>query len=251
MPIALKNGLVYGPLRSRRLGQSLGVNVLPRGTKTCNYNCCYCQYGWTPLQTRGRLPAAWPEPEAVVAAVKMAFWTVGDIDRVTLAGNGEPTLYPRLRELARWLAELRDARAPHVRLAILSNGSTAGEPAVNDALRHFDDRYMKLDAGDALTLSAINAAPISIQQLVDGLRSIERVTLQAMFVRDADRHVDNTSPEHIDAWLDAVVRIRPLAVHVYSIDRPPAWRKLEVVPRAELDAIAKKVEEKGIPAVVF
>lgn len=251
MPIPLKPGLVYGPVRSRRLGQSLGVNVLPYGTKTCNYNCCYCQYGWTPLQTRGRLPAAWPAPGAVVAAVQMALATAGHIDHVTLAGNGEPTLYPMLRDLARWLVDLRDARAPHVRLAILSNGSTAGEAPVIEALRHFDDCYMKLDAGDPLTLNAMNAAPVSVQQLVAGLRTVERVTLQAMFVRDADRQVDNTSPACIDAWLDAVVQIRPLAVHVYSIDRPPAWRKLEVVPRPELEAIAEQVEAKGIPAVVF
>lgn len=251
MPIPLQTGLIYGPVCSRRLGTSLGVNLLPYGTKTCNFNCCYCQYGWTPLGSRGRVPAGWPSPVAVMAAVQMALARTEDVDRVTLAGHGEPTLYPMLRDLVRRLVDLPVLHARNIRLAILSNSSTARDPQVAEALGMLDDSYMKLDAGDPATLTAINASPISIDDIVEGLRDQPRVTLQAMFVRSRDRHVDNTTPARLDAWLDAVTRIRPIAVHIYSISRPPAWRQLEAIPREELRAIAARVEQRGIPAEVF
>jgi wyosine [tRNA(Phe)-imidazoG37] synthetase (radical SAM superfamily) len=251
MSIPLQAGVVYGPVRSRRLGRSLGINVLPRGTKTCNFNCCYCQYGWTPPASKGNGAGAWPSPVALAAAVDAALARDPRVDRLTLAGNGEPTLYPMLGEVVGRLQEVRANRAPHARLAILSNSSTADEPRVAEALSRIDECYMKLDAGDDATLRAMNGSPVAFRRIVDALAGLPGIVLQSMFVRDPGRRLDNTSTARLDRWLDAVVRIRPQAVHIYSIDREPAWYQLKSVPVEELRRIARRVERVGIPALVF
>ena len=251
MPIPLQEALVYGPVQSRRLGRSLGINVLPRGTKTCNFNCGYCQYGWTPPARRREAEGAWPSPAALAMAVDAALARRPDVDRLTLAGNGEPTLYPGLGELVERLQAVRANRAPHARLAILSNSSTAGDPRVAAALRLVDERYMKLDAGDTDTLRALNGCHVPVQRLVTALAALDGIVLQSMFVHDATRRLDNTLPVRLERWLEAVSRIRPRAVHVYSIDREPAWYGLEPVPVQALRKIAQRVEEAGIPAEVF
>lgn len=251
MPIPLQDGLVYGPIRSRRLGLSLGINVLPRGTKTCNFNCCYCQYGWTPAASRRPAEGVWPSPVALAAAADAALARHGDVERVTLAGNGEPTLYPMLGELVGRLNDVRAVRAPHARLAILSNSSTADDPAVASALRQFDECYMKLDAGDPETLRAVNGSALSLARIIKALSGLRGIILQSLFVHDPRRRMDNTTPARLARWLDAVRRIEPVAVHVYSIDREPAWYQLRSVPIEELRAIARRVEGEGIPALVF
>lgn len=251
MSIPLQAGIVYGPIRSRRLGRSLGINLLPRGTKTCNFNCCYCQYGWTTPASRSRPVGAWPSAIAVAAAVDAALARDMDVDRVTLAGNGEPTLYPMLAEVVDRLNEVRAARAPHARLAILSNASTADSPRVAPVLRQLDECYMKLDAGDDETFRAINASPVPMRHIVNALSRLEGVILQSLFVHDAGGRMDNTRPARVERWLDAVRLIQPQAVHIYSLDREPAWRQLQGVPQEELQAISRQVERLGIPAFVF
>lgn len=250
MPIPLQAGVVYGPVRSRRLGRSLGINVLPRGTKTCNFNCCYCQYGWTPPASRRQGTGAWPSPIALAAAVDAALARDHNVDRLTLAGNGEPTLYPMLGELVDRLNEVRAIRAPHARLAILSNSSTADDPRVGQALGRIDECYMKLDAGDDATLRAMNGSPVAFDRIVRALAGLGGIILQSMFVHDPSRRMDNTLPGRLDRWLEAVRRIRPHAVHVYSIDREPAWYQLKAVPPEELRRIARRVEAEGIPSLV-
>jgi wyosine [tRNA(Phe)-imidazoG37] synthetase (radical SAM superfamily) len=247
MTTPLQHGLVYGPIASRRLGRSLGVNVLPDGSKHCNFNCPYCQYGWTPAGSQ--TSAAWPDPLDVAAAVSAALAADPGMDRITLAGNGEPTLHPAFPQIVDGLRAVRDARAPGAKLAVLSNASTLDHPGIADALGRLDERYMKLDAGDDGTLRQMNASPVPVARIVEGLRRVNGVVLQSMFARGG--RIDNTTPAALDAWLDAVCRVRPLGVHVYTIDRDPAWRGLQRVARAELDAIAARVEDLGVPAVVF
>jgi wyosine [tRNA(Phe)-imidazoG37] synthetase (radical SAM superfamily) len=156
-----------------------------------------------------------------------------------------------LGELVDRLQEVRANRAPQARLAILSNSSTAGEPRVAEALVRIDECYMKLDAGDDSTLRAINGSPVSLGRIVDALAGLNGIVLQSMFVRDPGRRMDNTTAARLDRWLEAVVRIRPQAVHIYSIDREPAWYQLKGVPVEELRRIARQVESVGIPALVF
>lgn len=243
----LQSGFVYGPLQSRRLGRSLGVNLGPAGRKTCNFNCAYCQYGWTDFPAR----AAFPNPADVIDALDCALERDPEVDAITVAGNGEPTLHPAFAPIAERLSRVRDRRAPRAKLALLSNGSTLNRLDVVHSLAHFDERYMKLDAGDATTFRLLNGPPIPLGRLIADLRSVSRLTLQSMFVRDAERIIDNTTPRALDAWLGAVDRVRPQGVHVYTLDRTPARGSLLKVPGPVLHEIADRVASLGITARVF
>jgi wyosine [tRNA(Phe)-imidazoG37] synthetase (radical SAM superfamily) len=243
----LQSELVYGPVQSRRLGRSLGVNLGPAGRKTCNFNCAYCQYGWTDFPAK----ASFPRPADVIDALEDALQRHQDVDAITVAGNGEPTLHPAFAPIAEGLSRVRARRAPHARLALLSNGSTLNRLDVVYGLRHFDERYMKLDAGDATTFRLMNGPPMPLGRLLADLRSVGNLTLQSMFVRDAESIVDNTTPKALAAWLDAVSRVRPQGVHVYTLDRAPARRSLQKVPAPVLYDIADRVAALGIPARVF
>ena len=252
----LHGGVTYGPVRSRRLGASLGVNVLPAGHKVCSFNCTYCQYGWT--ETAALLSPAifeWPDASAVAASVATRLEELRDtgapLDRITLAGHGEPTLHPDLGGVVDALRGVRDRLAPGVALAILSNSSTAGRPEVRTALARLDERYMKLDAGDQDTLRHVNATALRIEEIVEWLSAIPDIVLQAMFVRDERGRIDNASPAAVAAWLRAVGAVRPHAAHLYTLARQPAWAGLHAVPRDRLLAIARDVRALGVPAFVF
>jgi wyosine [tRNA(Phe)-imidazoG37] synthetase (radical SAM superfamily) len=243
----LQRTFVYGPLHSRRLGRSLGINVLPTAFKTCNFNCAYCQYGGTATPKK----VAWPEPGAIVADLDRALASRTPVDHITVAGNGEPTLHPAFSRIVDGLIDVRNRRAPATPLAILSNGSTLNRSDVRQAVARFDERHMKLDAGDATTLLRINACPISLGRLIAGLRDLGNVVVQSMFVRDARGHVDNTTPEAVSAWIGALRRVKPAAVHIYSLDRKPALTSLAPVNRNDLETIAMQVEGAGLKASVF
>jgi wyosine [tRNA(Phe)-imidazoG37] synthetase (radical SAM superfamily) len=212
--IPLQEGLVYGPIRSRRLGVSLGINILPDARKVCNFNCPYCQYGWTPHDPHGTsiIDERWPAPSAIGDALDAALAGAGRIDRLTLAGNGEPTLHPEFPDVVERILRIRGRRAPHARLAILSNASTLDEPDIVAALLRLDERYMKLDAGDDETLRKLNQSPVLVDRIVEGLRRLNGVVLQSMFTRDAAGKIDNTTEDAVNAWLAAVLKVRPRAV---------------------------------------
>ena len=242
----LQTGIVYGPLESRRFGRSLGVNLTPPGRKTCNYNCAYCQYGWTTFPRS----AAFPRPGDVIDAVDEALARDPHVDSITVAGNGEPTLHPGFAPIAEGLYHVRARRAPNARLTLLSNASTLGRLDIVYSLARFDDRCMKFDAGDATTFRLMNAAMVPLGRLIADLRAVGRLTLQSMFVRDAEHTIDNTTPRAVDAWLEAVDRIRPERVDVYTLARTPARGSLLAAPRDVLENIAARVTELGVTARV-
>jgi wyosine [tRNA(Phe)-imidazoG37] synthetase (radical SAM superfamily) len=255
--LPLQEGLVYGPVRSRRLGYSLGINVLPRHLKTCTLNCKYCQYGWTkaPVRSASDAQDPWPSPAAVSKAVAHVLPRVmaskERLDHLTLAGNGEPTLHPQFGDVVTELRTVRDQHAPHLPLCVLSNSTTLDHPGVVDALNALDERFMKLDAGETSLLRRINAATVPIEQIVDGIKRLKSVVIQAMFVRDRLGQVDNATDLAIANWIAALLRIRPVAVHIYSIDRAPAYPYLQAVPPDRLREIARRAQAAGIDAAAF
>jgi wyosine [tRNA(Phe)-imidazoG37] synthetase (radical SAM superfamily) len=248
--------IVYGPIQSRRLGRSLGVNLLPAGMKVCNMDCAYCQYGWTSSRPR-RSPrlGSWPAPadieRAVAARLDLAARRNELIDRITVAGHGEPTLHPAFVDIAERLCRARDTAAPRVRLSVLSNSTTAAWPDVRRGLSRFDERYMKLDAGDPFTYAQINGSGTSFTDVVDALSQLPHIVVQAMFVADPEGRVDNTGVGAVCEWLAALERIQPDAVHIYTIDRTPALATLRPVDPHRLKEIAGQVHAVGFRAEVF
>jgi wyosine [tRNA(Phe)-imidazoG37] synthetase (radical SAM superfamily) len=256
MTLAPLDRVCYGPVRSRRLGASLGINLLPSGMKICNMNCAYCQYGWTrgAARYRGR-GVGWPTPQRVQAAAADRLHRAeasGElVDRITIAGHGEPTLHPEFEEIVERLCAARDRAAPAIPIAILSNSTTCMYDDVSNGLRRLDERYMKLDGGDPFTLRSINGSRMPIDLIVDGLTQLGPVTLQSMFVSDAGGRVDNVGEGAVGGWLAAVERIRPIAVHLYTLNRGPARRSLRPATTRRLREIAEHVRAAGIPARVF
>jgi len=256
MALPLLDHIVYGPVRSRRLGVSLGVNLLPPGFKVCNMNCAYCQYGWSRGRPHGHgqrigFPAAQAVESAVTARLLRAAQSGEILDRITVAGHGEPTLHPEFEEVAERLCAIRDRLAPGLGMAILSNSTTAAASDVRRGLARFDERYMKLDAGDSITCARLNGSAVAVRQVIDALAMLAPITIQAMFVKDARGEIDNTTAGVVREWLEAIERIRAARVHIYTIDRQPALAWLRPASVRQLREIAERVRAAGIPADVF
>ncbi len=243
MTIPLQNSVVYGPLLSRRLGRSLGINVLPTGVKFCLSNCIYCQYGWTDLKKMRttKLEPASQLLEEMAREFEARCGRQERIDSITFSGNGEPTLHPELGALVQGVKDLRGRYFPEAKVTILSDSTRVHFPEVQRALAEFDEKYMKLDAGDRQTYLAVNNPVVNyvnfdFNLILEGLRQIPDVTLQSLFITAP---VDNTKGTPLDAWLDAVVSIHPKDIHLYTVNRPTAdtrvkpaaWNRLLEIKR--------------------
>jgi len=257
MTLALLERIVYGPVASRRLGRSLGVNVLPGGMKVCNMNCAYCQYGWTRgaiMKYRGQ-GSGWPTPGAVETALAQRLEQAAEsgerLDRLTVAGHGEPTLHPDFEEVTDRIRAVRDRLAPSLPVAILSNSTTVRWDDVRAALARYDERYMKLDAGDPMTYARVNGAGTSLVDVIDGLAALPFIVVQSMFVTEDSGAVDNSTDCAVDEWLRALDRVHATGVHIYTLQREPALGTLRPVPRRRLREIAERVRAQQIAAQVF
>ena len=244
---------MYGPIRSRRLGNSLGVNLLPTGYKLCSSNCVYCQYGWT--TNRPVVNGGVPKAQQILADADRVCGEMmpngTPIHSMTLAGNGEPTLHPELLEIVEGLRGARDRWFPKAHVSILSDSTTVHRPRVRQALALLDARYMKLDVGDAAGFQRINQpmGRVDWQRMIDGLRTLGDVVLQSMFITGS---VDNTATEQVERWIRTVAYVRPVSVQVYTVDRPPADVGIRKVSPTRLRQIAGMLTEAtAIPARVF
>ncbi|MBI1992031.1 MAG: radical SAM protein [Candidatus Omnitrophica bacterium] len=265
-PIPLQDAAVYGPIRSRRLGNSLGINVLPVSHKVCSSNCVYCQYGWTPspvVRPEGRNAPTAPTGDGgrlkrapeLLADIEEAFRRHArnrtPVDCITLAGNGEPTLHPDLEELVIGIKRLRDAYFPTAPVGILSDATQIARPHVRRALASLDQRCMKFDAADEATWRRINDPLVNVnfQAMIEALKALPDVVLQSMFIQGS---YDNTDEPHLCAWIAAVGSIKPRSVQVYTVDRPTAADGIQPVPREQLQEIADRLAAStGIHAEVF
>jgi wyosine [tRNA(Phe)-imidazoG37] synthetase (radical SAM superfamily) len=167
------------------------------------------------------------------------------IDCITVAGHGEPTLHPEFEEIATRLHAVRDRIAPRVRLVILSNSTTADWPDVRRGLLQFDERHMKLDAGDPITYARINGAGLSVRAIIDSLSTLPSIVVQSLFVTDRSHRIDNSTDAAVRDWLAALDHIGPAHVHVYTIDRPPAYSGLRAVSSTRLREIAERARAAG------
>ncbi|MBA7647797.1 hypothetical protein ES703_55576 [subsurface metagenome] len=242
--IPLHPGIIYGPVRSRRLGWSLGLNTMPTSYKLCSFNCVYCQYGWTPvctIDTADRLSDL-PSRDDFRKALESALRGNKEIDNITFSGNGEPTLHPQFEELVDITKQLKEEYFPQANIGILSNSSTVSNEKVCRALSKLDFRIMKLDAGSLETFKRINrpCQGVDYRTILNGLKFLEKVTLQTMFV---DGTIQNIGEREVSEWIERVGKIQPVKAQIYSLHRPPAESSLQEVPAERLREIATQTKE--------
>jgi len=248
----LQSDIIYGPLNSRRLGRSLGLNLLPTTSKLCSMNCCYCQYGWTAkLSASGEHVAELPTLNDVKRALEAALQSGKEFDYLTFSGNGEATLHPRFAEIVDLILDLRQACTASFKLAMLSNGTTAGDPALRAAFAKIDLPIIKLDAGNEAMFKKMNhgVPPVDLAGILEGIKTLEKVVIQSMFVRGS---VDNSTEAEVESWISRLREVRPLWVQAYSLDRGTADKRLRQVSQAQLMEIAAKAAAAtGIKVDVF
>jgi wyosine [tRNA(Phe)-imidazoG37] synthetase (radical SAM superfamily) len=250
--------LVFGPVYSRRLGTSLGINLLPLDSKFCNFDCIYCECGWSKSSSeiKLKLPERAVLKKLLAEKLQQLRGTVNEPDAITFAGNGEPTIHPDFPGIIDDTIEVRDSYSPHSQISVLSNASMIHKRDIRKALSKVDKNILKLDTGIDRTFELLNrsAGERSINEIVRNLMLFKgKLIIQTLFVRGHfNGHViDNTTPEEIDAWLPLIKKINPEYVMIYPIDRGTPVKDLEKIPEEELRSIARLVEEAGIKTEVY
>jgi wyosine [tRNA(Phe)-imidazoG37] synthetase (radical SAM superfamily) len=258
MTTFLFDEIIFGPVKSRRLGVSLGINLLPVKNKICNFNCIYCECGWTKdLETAvSHLPGRHEVNEALDKKLSEMKDNGLVPDVITFAGNGEPTLHPNFAGIIDDSIILRDKYFPEAKIAVLSNATTITKPSVKAALLKADKNILKLDSAFDSTVGLLNQprVKINVNELINNLAAFKgKLIIQTLFIRGIynDKVIDNTTPEEITAWLKAIERIKPREVMIYTISRDtPEGGQLNKVPVKELRGIAALVESLGIKTQV-
>jgi len=257
MATSLFSDVIFGPIHSRRLGLSLGVNLLPTEAKLCNFDCIYCECGWNGDHSGSRRfndRATVRELLAEQLEKMAAEGTPPDV--ITFAGNGEPTMHPEFEAIIDDTIALRDRLCPSARVSVLSNATMIGRESVRRALLRVDNNILKLDSAFDATVQLMNnpqQADYTVERTVRDMERFEgRMILQTMFLRGrvGERLIDNTTEQEVSAWLALVERIRPRRVMVYTIDRDTPLETLEKVSVEELREIAARVERLGIECSV-
>ncbi|MEI6047938.1 MAG: radical SAM protein [Bacteroidota bacterium] len=258
MATFLFDEIIFGPVKSRRLGVSLGINLLPVKRKICNFNCIYCECGWS--RDIEKAVSNLPGREEVYEALDLKLAAMKAKDRfpdvITFAGNGEPTLHPDFPGIIDDSIILRDKYFPKAKIAVLSNATTITNPLVKAALLKVDKNILKLDSAFDSTLKIHNqpGVDINVEDLIKNLvRFRGKLIIQTLFIRGMYNGlvIDNTTPAEIEAWLKAVERIKPSEVMIYTISRDtPEGGQLKKVPVSVLRGIAALVESLGIKTQV-
>jgi len=248
----LFQSIVYGPIHSRRLGTSLGVELMPLEHKLCPFNCVYCECGWNEKVSHPKLPTR----EEVKAALEAKLQEGLSLDVITFSGNGEPTLHPDFLGIIQDTIALRDKYCPKAKVSVLSNSTQLGRPDVVQALRLCDNRILKLDAGTDTMMRRIDLPVnehLTVSQIMEWLKQFDGdFTLQTCFLRGehAGQRIDNTAPEELEAWYKAVEVLHPKQIMIYVIDRKTPEEHLEKIPREEMERIAAPLRENGCEVII-
>ena len=247
---------IFGPVRSRRLGLSLGVNMMPASGKICTFDCIYCENG-----LNAERPCHEPYNTAAVVldaleAKLREMAAEGELpDVITFAGNGEPTMHPQFEEIIDDVLKIRDNYAPSAKVSVLTNGTMLKKESVRRALSKVDNNIVKLDSAFDETVRLIDnpLGEYSVAETVRYMKMFEgRLIIQTMFLRGSyeGRPVDNTTEREVSAWLELVKEIGPRQVMIYTIDRDTPDPDLEKVYLDELGDIARRVRALGIECSV-
>jgi len=240
--------IVFGPIYSRRLGSSLGVNILPSKGKLCNFDCVYCECGWN---RDGAVPERrFPRLEEVEAALKDKMSKAAaegvPVDSITFSGNGEPTMNPDFASIIDVTLRLRDLYFPKAKVSVLSNATLLGRQDVAQALMRVDNPILKIDASSQELVEKINK-PVGTYRLTDVIENMKgfagNFILQTMFLKSAD--FNTADPEALDAWMDIVRELKPRQVMVYTIDRETPDKTLGKYTVEEMTAMVQPLIDEG------
>ena len=252
---------IFGPIHSRRLGISLGINLQPADGKVCTFDCIYCECGFN----KDHRPTL-PRPSRELVAQKLEEQLQKMVaeeqlpDVLTFAGNGEPTSHPHFAEIIDDTIRLRNQYCPDAKVCVLSNSTMIHRPEVHDALMRVDDNILKLDTVDPTYINKVDrpTGHYDVKQIIEHMKAFNgHIIIQTMFMRGSlplspsegrgDSEADNTGEEFVGPWLEVVKQIKPQQVMVYTIDRETPAKGLEKASREQLDAIRDRVIAAGIP----
>lgn len=248
---------IFGPVKSRRLGVSLGINLLPNNVKVCSFDCIYCECGWTPNKYEQK--AILPKQSEVFEQLEKKLIEMKAQnqlpDVITFAGNGEPTLHPQFAEIIDDTIFLRNKLAPKARIAVLSNATMLHKKSIFTALLKIKDNIQKLDSAFEKTIQILDCPKgnFNLQKVVDQLISFNSsVTIQTMFVRGSfkGKRIDNTTELEIVEWIKLLQKIKPRQVMIYTIARDTPLNSLEKILLHELNSIADRVKKAGFDVQV-
>ena len=249
----LFSSIIYGPIRSRRLGVSLGVNLMPTDAKLCTFDCVYCECGWNQPVSHPQLPTR----EEVRESLHSQLSTLNSpLDVITFSGNGEPTLHPEFLGIIQDSCALRDQYCPGAKISVLSNSTQLFREDVVEALHLCDNRILKLDSAITSTMRLIDKPvnpSLTVEQIVERLSVFNGdFTLQTCFLTGEyeGRIIDNTTLEELAAWYRAVDYLHPKQVMIYVIDRATPLKTLSKIPLDKMNEIAAPLREKGIEVIV-
>lgn len=250
----LFHSIVFGPIHSRRLGTSLGINLLPDDGKVCTFDCVYCEAGYN---AQGTGTTGLPTPERLEhdleAKLKDMKEKGEELDVITFSGNGEPTLHPQFAGIVEITNRLRDKYFPEAKTSVLTNSTRIFDPKVAAGLKLVDNNILKLDSAIESTMQLIDnpvEKSFNVERLIEGLKQFSgEGIIQTMILRGehCGKKIDNTTPEEIAALIEAYKQIKPKAVMIYSIDRSTPEENLQKVEKDELARIAHQIRQAGIP----
>ena len=238
---------VFGPIFSRRLGSSLGINLLPVNGKICSFDCIYCECGWNKDgRNDTRLPNAVEVREALEAKLKQLVADRIPVDSITFSGDGESTINPDFPQIIDDTLALRDRYYPRAKVSVLSNATQVHRPEIFQALRKVDNPIMKIDAPTNELAEKINkpAPGYDVNRVVEALKQFNGdFVLQTMFLKGKD--FDSSSPEVLNGWMDIVRLLKPREVMAYTIDRPTPEEGLQKFTVEEMRTFLKPLLEEG------
>ncbi len=252
----LFSNIVYGPIHSRRLGMSLGMELMPLEHKLCTFDCVYCECGFNQPVSHPVLPTREEVKQALHSKLEALQQEGAPIDVITFSGNGEPTLHPDFLGIIRDTCALRDMYFPTAKVSVLSNSTQLARPDVVEALRLCDNRILKLDSAIDNTMRAIDQPvnnDLTVSKIVAMLQQFDGdFTLQTCFLRGEHNgvHIDNTTPEEVQAWYEAVDVLHPKQIMMYVIDRATPVKTLEKVVREDMERIAAPLQAKGYDVII-
>ncbi len=240
--------IIFGPVSSRRLGQSLGINLLPADKKICNFDCIYCECGLTD-GTKAKMPSREDVKEKLKNALQEFKKANKPIDAITFAGNGEPTVHKDFVGIIDDTYELRNEYFPKAKIALLTNSTTIASPKIRESFKKIDQPILKLDSVNPETVDLLNCpiGKFNLGKTIEILKSMNRPIIQTMFLKGTYKGlpIDNTTEDEITPWLETLKEIQPSLVMIYTIARDTPFETLEKIPMDQLETIAAKVEGLG------